>query len=109
MAIRFHLDEHVSGAIANGLRDRGWNVTTSVQAFLLGHDDDDQLAFATREGRVFVTHDSDFARINAAGAEHSGICYCHGEKYKVGELLQMLLLVAECMTEDAMQYQFLYL
>ncbi len=29
--IKFHLDENVSNAIANGLRMRGINVTTSVE------------------------------------------------------------------------------
>ena len=35
MAIRFHLDEHVDGAVAVGLRRRNIDVTTTAQAGLL--------------------------------------------------------------------------
>ena len=34
--IRFHLDEHVAHAIAEGLRRRGVDVTTTTDAGLLG-------------------------------------------------------------------------
>ena len=44
--IKFHLDENVSNAIANGLRMRGIDVTTSPEAGLIGASDEQQLAFA---------------------------------------------------------------
>jgi hypothetical protein len=34
--MKFHTDEHVSEAVALGLRRRGLDVTTTVQAGLLG-------------------------------------------------------------------------
>jgi hypothetical protein len=34
--IKFHLDENVNNAIANGLRMRGVNVTTSPEEGLIG-------------------------------------------------------------------------
>jgi hypothetical protein len=37
--LRFHLDEHVAGAIAAGLRRRGIDVTTAADAGLLGAED----------------------------------------------------------------------
>ena len=37
--IKFHLDENVSNAIANGLRKRGINVTTSPEERLIGTSD----------------------------------------------------------------------
>jgi hypothetical protein len=46
MAIRFHLDENVSGAIATALDRRGVDVTTAVDAGLLGADDHEHLRFA---------------------------------------------------------------
>jgi hypothetical protein len=46
MAIRFHLDEHVASAIAEGLRRRGIDVTTTADAGLLDAPDEDHLAFA---------------------------------------------------------------
>jgi hypothetical protein len=50
--IRFHLDEHVSNAVAEGLRRRGMNVTTTADAGLLGADDSQHIAFALAQDRV---------------------------------------------------------
>ncbi len=93
MLIRYHLDEHVHPGIAIGLRARGVDVTTTADVSLAGADDEKQLAYATSEQRVLVTHDCDFLRHHAASIAHTGIAYCHQEKYSVGILLQMLLLL----------------
>ena len=61
--IRFHLDENVNSAIATGLRGRGVDVTTTREAGLIAADDEEQLKFAKSEGRVVVTHDDDFLRV----------------------------------------------
>jgi uncharacterized protein with PIN domain len=58
--IRFHLDENVDPAIADGLRRRGVDVTTTQEAGLLRSSDEEQLAFVISEGRILVTHDEDF-------------------------------------------------
>ena len=57
MEIRFHLDENVNGAIANGLRLRGIEVTTSNDVGLIGSSDESQLAFSRDNDRVLVTHE----------------------------------------------------
>lgn len=100
MPIRFHLDENVPIAVAAGLARHGVDVTTSPNVQLLGHDDPDQLAYALSHGRVLVTHDEDFTRIHAQNERHSGICYCHQDKYTTGQLLRMLLLINECLTAE---------
>jgi hypothetical protein len=46
VAIKFHLDEHVHPAIAEGLRRRGIDVTTTIEAELLGAEDEKHLEFA---------------------------------------------------------------
>ncbi len=71
--IRFHLDEHVDHAIAEGLRRRGIDCTTTADVGLLGADDPDQLAFAKAQKRVLFSNDSDFLRIHHQGVEHCGI------------------------------------
>lgn len=55
--IRFHLDEHMHSAVAIGLRHRGIDITTTVEAGLMRASDPEQLAFARTQGRVFVTRD----------------------------------------------------
>jgi Domain of unknown function (DUF5615) len=109
MAIRFHLDENVTGAVASSLRQRGVDVTTPVEAVLLGAGDTEQLRFALSKRRVLVTHDDDFTRIHADGAVHAGICYCHKDKYSIGELVRTLLLIHECFTEEEMSGHLEYL
>ncbi len=100
MTIRFHLDEQVHPAIAVGLRARGIDVTTTADAALASSADTEHLAFAFKERRVLVTHDHDFLRHHAAGLQHFGIAYCHQEKYAVGDLLQMLLLLHACYSAE---------
>src|SRR4051812_6789812 len=53
--IRFHLDEHCPTALADGLRRRGIDVSTTPEAGLMHATDEVQLAFALREGRVIFT------------------------------------------------------
>ena len=72
--IRFHLDENCHRAIAEGLRRRGVDVSTTPEAGLLS--DGDQLGFALSQGRIILTQDRDFLRLHAGGAPHAGIVYC---------------------------------
>lgn len=98
--IRFHLDEHVNPAIARELRRRGIDVITTVEAKLRTKSDQSQLAFATQEGRVLVTHDEDFLRFANIGKNHSGIAYCHQETRRLGEIIRMLILIYEVYTPE---------
>lgn len=66
--MEFHLDENVSEAIALGLRRRGHSVSTTPEAHLLGVTDEEQLAFALRESRIMISHDTDMLRLAAAGS-----------------------------------------
>jgi predicted nuclease of predicted toxin-antitoxin system len=59
-AIKFHLDEQVANAIAEGLRRCGIDVTTTPQMGMKGLPDEDQLAFARSQNRVIFTQDDDF-------------------------------------------------
>lgn len=109
MEIRYHLDENVSGAVAEGLRRRGIDITTAAFAGLLGADDIEHIRFAASHGRVVVTHDDDFTRIHADGVDHAGICYCPKDKHAIGELIRYLILVSECLTSDEMRRHIEYL
>ena len=93
--IKFHLDEHCPAAVADGLRRRGIDVTSTSDAHLLQATDEDHLDYAFREGRVIFTHDDDFLKLHAAGLKHSGIAYCHQEARSIGEIIRGLTLVWE--------------
>ena len=62
--IQFHLDEQVERAIAEALRRRGIDVTTTPEARLLGATDEEQLAFAISQERVIFTQDDDFLALH---------------------------------------------
>jgi predicted nuclease of predicted toxin-antitoxin system len=102
-AIRFHLDESVSPAIADGLRRRGIDVTASRDVGLLGASDETQLSFAVAAGRVIFTQDDDFLAMAKQGAEHCGIVYCHQHARTIGQILGGLLLIADCLTAEEMR------
>lgn len=93
--IRFHLDENVDPAIADGLRHRGVDVTTTGQADLRGASDEKQLEFALSEGRVLVTHDEDFLIIARHGVLHGGIAYCQPTLRTIGQVIAGLMLIRD--------------
>ena len=87
--IRWHLDEQVDRAIAQGLKQRGIDVTTTPEVGLLGAADEEQLTFAIAQERVIFTHDEDFLIL------HSGIAYCHQNSRSIGEIVRGLILISE--------------
>jgi predicted nuclease of predicted toxin-antitoxin system len=108
MPIRFHLDEYVDPSIANGLRRRGIDVTTTVEAGLLGSDDLEQLAYAPREQRVLFSQDSDFAELAFSGVEHAGIVFCSAGRRTTGEIIQFLELAYEVYSSEEMMGRIEY-
>lgn len=107
--IRFHLDEDVDPTIAEGLRRRGIDVTTSQEVGLLGATDPIQLAHTRAEGRVLFTHDDDHLVLNAQGVEHSGIAYCHRLRRSLGEVIDGLVLIWELCEPEEMANRVEYL
>ena len=91
--IRFFFDQHIPQAVAIGLRDRGVDVLTAQESNGCGLTDEKQLRFAAREGRVVVTFDPDFLRLDARGIEHAGLAWCQSEKCSIGQLIAALILL----------------
>ncbi len=72
------LDECVDRRLAATLVALGFDVVTVQQAHRESEDDEDQLLYATREGRMLLSHNQiDFRRWHAAfarqGRPHAGI------------------------------------
>jgi predicted nuclease of predicted toxin-antitoxin system len=107
--IRLHLDENGPTALAQGLRGHGVDVTTTPETGLLSASDDEQLAFGVAHNRAIFTHDHDFLKINATGVPHPGIIYCHQQKYPIGELVRLLVLVWEVYEPDELRNRVEYL
>ena len=76
--IKFHLDENVRSAVAQGLCRREIDVTTTPEQSLIGISDKKQLEFARSKGRVIFTQDTDFLRINQLNSnQHSRVRASH--------------------------------
>jgi hypothetical protein len=107
-ALKFHLDEHVPPAIADGLRRRGIDVTTTLDAGLSGAVDFDHISFALTQGCVIFTHDDDYLTLHAPGVEHNGISYCHQHARTIGQILSHLLLMHQVLDSDEMKNRVEY-
>ena len=73
--ISFYTDEQVSMAVVGGLRQRGINVTTAVEANLIKAGDQAHLDFCKRQGAVLFTQDQGFLRLVVPGQDHPGVVY----------------------------------
>jgi hypothetical protein len=99
--IRFYMDEHVPSAVTKGLRRRGFDVLTAQEAGLISVPDPVQLEHATGEGRVLVTQDDDFLRLDGEGVHHAGIAYAH-QRTPTGRILSGLVLVYQVLSPEDM-------
>jgi hypothetical protein len=95
--------------IAAGLRRRGVAASTTADAGLLGAPDEAHLAYAWSQARVIVTHDADFLRLHAAGAEHACIVYCPPQARSLGELIRLLVVIWELVEPSEMRGHVEYL
>ena len=107
--IRFHLDENCDPRIGAGLRLHGIDVTTTPEVGLIGTSDEAQLNCAASAGRVIITNDTDFLRLHAAGAAHTGIVFCSSQHRSLGELIRLLVLIWELLELGEMQGHVEYL
>ena len=88
-----YADENVWAPVAEGLRRRGWDVTTVMEAETLGLSDRDHLKFATERNWLLLTFDDDFPKLAAtdfADVDHAGILYVSQHGCDVGELVRRI-------------------
>jgi predicted nuclease of predicted toxin-antitoxin system len=100
--IKFQTDEHIPSAVIKGLQRRGIDVLSTKQAGLLGVADEEQLAVATQNRRVFITQDNDFLVLHARNIEHAGIVFVQPGK-SIGEIVLGLHFIYQTITTEAMQ------
>ena len=106
MFARLYFDRHIMARLADDLRRRDYDVLTTEEAGLDTATDEEQLTFATKEGRVILTYNiRDFAPLHsqwlAAGRPHAGIivsCQLGGREY--GVLLHRMLRLLNHFTAD---------
>lgn len=106
MKIRLYLDEDsMDKHLVRALRSRNVDVTSALEQEAFELKDEDQLGFATQQGRVLYSFNvGDFCRIHAdwlrRGKTHAGIVLAQQQTYTVGEQMRRLLrLIAEVPTD----------
>ena len=83
--------------VAEGLRRRGWDVTTAVEEETLGYTDGEHIEFALQKGWVILTFDDDFLSLVGSGYEENypAIIYVSQHGRDVGDLVKRIDLVLE--------------
>jgi hypothetical protein len=108
-ALSIHLDEDADAySLLNGLRHRGWDVSSSREQKLLQYSDQAQLNWAFTQGRVLYTYNvSDFCRLHAEflrqGRPHAGIIIGDQQTTSIGEELRRLTRICDAKTADEMK------
>jgi predicted nuclease of predicted toxin-antitoxin system len=109
MALRFHLDENVSAAVAEGLRRRGIDVMTAGEGRLLGASDLAHLEHCRAAGRILFTQDSDFLILASSGIPHRGIVFSANGTRSIRQMIETLILIDACLYAEDMNNHIEYI
>ncbi|MEG3925566.1 DUF5615 family PIN-like protein [Microcoleus sp. D3_18a_C4] len=113
--IRLYLDEDIQEqALILALRNSGVDVITTSEANRLSFSDEEQLTWATEQGRVVYSFNRrDFSRLHniciAEERSHAGIILAQQQRYSVGAQLRGLLNLIAAKSAEEMIDQLEYL
>ena len=90
-----YANENVESAVIRGLQRYGWDVVRALDVLPEGSPDRAHLERATGLGRVLLTTDQDFLRLNAeyaaAGRAHAEIVFWKQRAWGVGEVVRRIV------------------
>lgn len=110
--IKLYLDEHIWRELTERLHEQGYDALHVYDAGRGGLSDEEQLEFATQQGRAILTFNmkdfSPLARLwYEAGRNHAGIIL--SDEIPPGELLRRTLKLLEQVPADEMKNTVRYL
>jgi len=109
---RLYLDECVDARATEALIREGVDTASAQTTTRKAASDAEQLAFAARENRTILTHDSDFlaesSRLLAAGGHHAGILLAP-DRQDLRLLLRAVRYSLQQWTPDALRDQVRWL
>jgi hypothetical protein len=115
MEMRLYIDEDaLARALVNGLRARGFEILTVLEAGMKGRDDPAQLAYAIQQGRVVYTFNvGHFCRLHTEylvqGKTHTGIIVVPRQKYSIGEQIRKLASFISSSSAEEMENKLHFL
>ena len=113
--VRLYVDEDAGeDAVVKGLRTRGIDVLTTLEANRLGATDAEQLATAISLRRTIYTFNvGDFARLHhehlEQGIEHTGIIVIPEQRCSTGEKIRRLTKFVKSVTAEDLLNRMKYL
>jgi predicted nuclease of predicted toxin-antitoxin system len=110
--IELYLDEDVSVLVAGLIKARGFTAVTTQDVGRKGVSDEAQLAYATSQNKVLVTHNRvDFEKLAQeyflAGRDHTGIIIA--TRRSPYDIAKRLLVLLNHLTADEMRNQLRYI
>jgi hypothetical protein len=103
------LDEHVSGAIAAGLRRVGIEAATVAELGRRTMDDLDHLVYARDHGWVFFTNDRRVPPQARMLGDHAVVVVGRDQALRIGEIVRLLSDIAQQQTMESIRSQVVYL
>ncbi|QLD85707.1 DUF5615 family PIN-like protein [Natronomonas halophila] len=86
-----YADENVWMPVVEGLRRRGWDMTSAREEETLGDTDREHLEYAAERGWTILTFDDDFlSLLDSAGIEHCGVIFVSQHGKDIGELVRRI-------------------
>ena len=113
--IRFYLDEDsADNALITAFRNASFDVVTVADADRKSYADEQQLIWATEQGRVIYSYNRrDFCRLHseflAVERNHAGIILLRQQRYSIGQQLQGLIELAATKSAEDMVNQLVFL
>lgn len=113
--VRLYVDEDAAEhADIQGLRARGIDVLTTIEANRCETDDEEQLAFAHAQSRAIYTFNvADFARLHQQylqqSQRHAGIIVIPEQHYSIGEKIRRLAQLVRTVSAEEMENRMEFL
>jgi hypothetical protein len=104
--IKFYTDAHIPKSVIEQARLHGVDIVRCEDVGMKQASDEEHLEYALREGRVMVTADEDFLRLDAtwrqAGKTHAGIVYIYPERQGVvGAIVREIVFLHQAVAAGA--------
>jgi hypothetical protein len=101
-------------ALVVGLRKRGVDILTALEAGTTKETDEQQLAFAAAQGRAIYSFNvGDFCRLHsqwlAEQRRHAGIVLARQQQFPVGEQMRRLVRLVGTLSEEEMRNRLEFL
>ncbi len=113
--VRLYIDEDAEeDAVVYGLRGRGIDVLTTLDAGRCSTSDAEQLGFATQQGRAIYSFNvAHFAALHSEwltqGIDHGGIILLPDQRLAIGEKIRRLARLIASVTAEEMINRIEYL